>query len=82
MLKFEKPIIKKASEMERGDIIRVEYGIAGNYCTFVFEICNDYNSGRCTETHFHRINDNKSDTMYEFENISKVTYEVIGKEEP
>jgi len=80
MTLFEKPIIKKASDMEFGDIIRVEYGIDGNFCNFVFESCNDYNSGRCTETHFHKIGDNKSDTMYEFNNISKVTYDVIGKE--
>ena len=76
---FEKPIEKRAAEMQSGDVMLVEYGDYDNWCKFVFESCNASNE-RTTETHFHKIGSTESKTMYEFTNIEKVTYTVIGKE--
>lgn len=35
MIRYEKPIIKKVSEMKSGDVFVTEYGIEGNWCEFV-----------------------------------------------
>lgn len=80
VVRYEKPIIKKAAEMKAGDIFRTEYGDFGNWCEFVFESCNDH-FGRTTETHYHRIGQTESCKCYGMASIDKAEYEVIGREE-
>ena len=35
---FEKSILKKASEMKKGDVIRFEYGTYDNWCKAVLRV--------------------------------------------
>lgn len=78
---FDKPIVKPASEMKAGDVIRVEYGEYGNFCNLVFESCRSYGEhNNRTETTYHGIYNETSDKFYEFKPIDEVMYEVIGKE--
>lgn len=78
MIKYEKPIIKKPEEMERGDIFRAEYGDYGNWCNFVFESCKI--EGKRLETQFHWIGKTESEKCYEWDYRGEHAYEVIGKE--
>lgn len=79
MIRFEKPIIKKASEMERGDIFRTEYGDYGNWCEFVFESYKMHDKN-CIETTYHRIGEKQSKKCYGFIYNHDAEYKVIGKE--
>ena len=75
---FDEPIIKKAAEMEAGDIYTTEYGDYGNNVTVVFEKCEAENS--CIRTDYHRINETESRQMYGFGKIENAIYKVVGKE--
>ena len=76
---FEKPIMKKASEMQYGDIFETEYGDYGNFIKAVFESCEPCESDT-TLTRFHYIDCEESIEGYSFTPIEKKTYKVIGKE--
>ena len=78
---FEKSIFKKASEMKKGDVIRFEYGAYDNWCKAVFESCNSFQNSEMTEIHFHWIGSNKSEKMYDTNNIDTLKFEVIGVEQ-
>lgn len=80
MIRYDKPIVKNASEIQPGDIFRTEYGDYGNWCEFVFESCNAHLFD-ATETHFHRKgHTTQSETCYSMTDINRVTYTVVGRE--
>lgn len=79
MIRYEKPIIKTAAEMMPGDIFRTEYGDYGNWCELVFVCCGMSVPG-CTMTVFHHIGRKNIKRCYEYTDINRVTYTVIGRE--
>lgn len=79
MIRYDKPIIKSAAEMKPGDIFRTEYGDYDNWCEFVFERCNVHAKG-CTVTFFHCVGKHKTGECYEYKDISRMTYTVVGRE--
>lgn len=74
---FEKPIEKKASEMNAGDIYRCEFGDFGNIVKVIFEKC-EADRG-CTKITYRGIGRAESQTMYDLDPIDKATFEVVGK---
>lgn len=79
MIRYEKPIIKKVSEMKSGDVFVTEYGIEGNWCEFVFKRCESCGKGM-TVTHFHRIDGKDTEKCYEYRDIVETTFTVVGRE--
>lgn len=79
MIRYDKPIIKKVSEMKFGDVFVTEYGIECNRCKFVFERCESVSKGM-TVTYFHHIGVKNTEKCYEYADINRVTYTVIGRE--
>lgn len=79
MIRYEKPIIKKVSEMKFGDVFITEYGIEGNWCELVFKRCESCGKGM-TVTFFHRLGVKNTEKCYEYTDINRVTYTVIGRE--
>ena len=77
---FEKPIIKKASEMVFGDIIRCEFGDFDDIVRVVFEKCE---IGGCLGTSakitVRSLCEDSSNYIYELDPIDKVTFEVVGR---
>lgn len=79
MIRYEKPIIKNVSEMKFGDVFITEYGIEGNQHKFVFERCESGGKGM-TVTYFHHIGVKNTEKCYEYTDIDRVTYTVVGRE--
>lgn len=79
MIRYEKPIIKKVSEMKFGDVFVTEYGIEGNRCEFVFEHCESCGKGM-TVTFFHRLGGKDEEKCYEYRDIVDTTFTVVGRE--
>ena len=79
MIKYEKPIIKTAAQMKPGDIFRVEYGDYGDWCELVFVSCSMSVPG-CTITVFRHIGRENIKQIYEYTDISRVVYTVVGRE--
>lgn len=79
MIRYEKPIIKKVSEMKIGDVFVTEYGIEGNRCDFVFERCESGGKGM-TVTFFHRLGVKNTEKCYEYRDIADTTFTVVGRE--
>lgn len=74
---FEKPIIKKASEMNAGDVYQCVFGDFDNVVRVVFESCEA--DGRHTKINFRSIGREESRVMYDLDPIDKVTFEVVGR---
>lgn len=79
MIRYDTPIFKLAADMMPGDIFRTQYGDYGNWCEFVFVCCGMSKPG-CTVTVFHRIGRKNTKRCYEYTDINRVTYTVIGRE--
>ena len=79
MIRYEKPIIKKVSEMKFGDVFVTEYGIEGNRCKLVFERCESCGKGM-TVTFFHRLGVKNTEKCYEYRDIADTTFTVVGRE--
>lgn len=79
MIRYEKPIVKTAAEMVPGDIFRAEYGDYGDWVELVFVRCGMSVPG-CTETAFHHIGKKNTKRCYEYTDINRVTYTVVGRE--
>ena len=80
MVKYEKPVIKKAAEMEAGDIFRCSYGDYNNIVEVVFEKCEaDGVNGTSTKITVHYIGRDQSFDMYTLDPIDKATFDVVGK---
>lgn len=79
MIRYEKPIIKKVSEMKFGDVFITEYGIEGNQRMFVFERCESGGKGM-TVTFFHRLGVKNTEKCYEYRDIVETTFTVVGRE--
>lgn len=77
---FEKPIEKKASEMNAGDIYQCEFGDVGNIVRVVFESCESGGvRGASTKINYHCIGRAESRVMYDLDPIDKATFEVVGR---
>lgn len=74
---FEKPIVKKAAEMQAGDIYECEFGDYDNWVRVVFEKCEP--DGRNTKIFFHTLSRSDSRVMYDLDPIEKVCFSVVGK---
>lgn len=79
MIRYEKPIIKKVSEMKFGDVFITEYGIEGNQRMFVFERCESGGKGM-TVTFFHCLGVKNTEKCYEYRDIADTTFTVVGRE--
>lgn len=79
MIRYEKPIIKKVSEMKFGDVFITEYGIEGNQRMLVFERCESGGKGM-TVTFFHRLGVKNTEKCYEYRDIADTTFTVVGRE--
>lgn len=79
MIRYDKSIVKNASEIQPGDIFRAEYGDYGDWCELVFVCCGMSVPG-CTMTVFHRIGVKNTEKCYEYTDINRVIYTVIGRE--
>ena len=76
---YEKTIIKKAAEMQQGDVIEYEFGDFGNKRKSIFDSCKtDAFTGVCTEIIVIDINTGEKSCIYDTDNIDTVTFEVIG----
>lgn len=82
--RYENKIVKKAEEMQSGDIYRCEFGDYGHWVDVVFESCCPYTKivgAISTEIHYHDIGSTDSREMYDLKSIDKVIFNVVGKEE-
>lgn len=79
VIRYNKPIIKKVSEMKFGDVFITEYGIEGNQRMFVFERCESGGKGM-TVTFFHRLGVKNTEKCYEYRDIADTTFTVVGRE--
>lgn len=75
---FEKPIIKKASEMNAGDIYHCSFGHPDNVGKFVFEKCEP-SEYKGTKIFAHNIGGERHFEMFDLDPIEKATFEVVGK---
>ena len=71
---------KNITDIQPGDIIRVEYGDYENYCNFVFVECNPYvkNTTRIT---VHYIGSADNFDIFDLSPIDKIKFDVIGREQ-
>ena len=74
---FQKPVLKKVTEMQPGDYFRCEFENFGHYASFVFESCEPLHQN--TKITCHRVGC-ASQVIVNFDSIENCTFEVIGKE--
>lgn len=74
---FQEPVIKKATDMQPGDIFRCEFGKPKNIVHFVFEKCEPLHQN--TKITCHRI-DCASQEVVDLNPIDRCILKVIGKE--
>lgn len=77
VIRYEQPIIKKACEMETGDIFRTEYGDFDNWVEVVFVHC--FSDGVHTQIQCTWIGSSKVFSMTDLKSFNDATFEVIGK---
>lgn len=75
--RFEKPVMKNAVSINKGDIIRFEYNIKGNWVEAIFESCNTTSNGVSTEIHIIHRN-GRREKIIDTNRIEKVNFDVIG----
>ena len=73
-------IIKKTiTDIQPGDIIRVEYGDFNNFCNLVYVACQPYVKNT-TQITVRYINSTEKFNIYDLSPIDKIKFDVIGKE--
>lgn len=79
VIKHNKPVIKKASEMKYGDVFRTEYGEYGNWVEVVFEKCEAGGvTGTSTKVTVHYVGGESFD-MFDLDPIEKAEFAVVGE---
>ncbi len=79
MTHFENPIVKKVTELQKGDIFRCEFGDFDNFVTAVFESSEPYKCCKYEGIELHIHYPNRSVYLSMVADINS-TVEVIGKE--